>query len=101
MKNSDRRSFIKKTSLSAASLAAGSLLPSFANAESLRPADAKYMGGFAAPKIANLRAAFIGVGKRGGVHLEFLAGLEGTEVVAISDLYEDNVKKWVKVAKKA
>ena len=45
-----------------------------------------------------IRAAFIGVGARGGDHLTFFASLEGTEVVAISDLYEDNVQKWQKVA---
>jgi predicted dehydrogenase len=33
------------------------------------------------------------VGSRGGGHLKFFAGLPGTEVVAISDLYEDNVKQ--------
>ncbi len=61
----------------------------------------KYMGGFAAPPLPNIRAAFIGVGARGGGHLQFLAALEGTEVVAISDLYEDNVKKWSDVAVEA
>ena len=57
-----------------------------------------YMGGYAAPKIPNLRAAFIGVGARGGDHLKVLASLENTEVVAISDLYEDNVVRWKKIA---
>ena len=57
-----------------------------------------YMGDFQAPKLENIRAAFIGVGARGGDHLSFMAKLPGTEVVAISDLYEDNVRKWQKVS---
>ncbi len=57
------------------------------------------MGDFAAPKLDTIRAAFIGVGARGGYHLKFLAALPGTEVVAISDLYEDLVREkenWVR-----
>ena len=54
------------------------------------------MGGYAAEPLPMIRAAFIGVGARGGDHLTFFASLEGTEVVAISDLYEDNVQKWQK-----
>ena len=53
----------------------------------------QYMGGFSAPKLDNIRAAFIGVGYRGPGHLRFLAKLDGFEVVAISDLYEDNVNR--------
>lgn len=63
-----------------------------------RLAEAQYMGGYAAEPLPMIRAAFIGVGARGGDHLQFFASLEGTEVVAISDLYEDNVQKWQKVA---
>jgi predicted dehydrogenase len=57
------------------------------------------MGDFAAKKLNNIRAAIIGVGSRGRDHLKFFASLEGTEVVAISDLYEDNVDKWKKVSR--
>ncbi len=86
-----RRDFLKKTSLSAAALAATSLLPP---RTSTRPATSIYMGDFAAPPIKKIKAAFIGVGARGGDHLTFFASLPGTEVVAISDLYEDNVHQW-------
>ncbi len=57
------------------------------------------MGDFAAPKLNTVRAAFIGVGARGPSHLKFFAGLPGTEVVAISDLYEDHAVKWTKEAR--
>ena len=86
----DRRDFLKKTSLSAASLAALPLVAQTAIPSS-RP-DAQYMGGYAAPKLDKVRAAFIGVGYRGGDHIKFFSSLPGTEVVAISDLYEDNVR---------
>nr|WP_299345704.1 Gfo/Idh/MocA family oxidoreductase [Allomuricauda sp.] len=96
MNNLDRRSFLKKTSLSAAAV---SLLPNYLKAGHERPLTSSYMGGFAAPKLDKIRAAFIGVGARGGTHLKFFAALEGTEVVAICDLYEDLIKEkigWVK-----
>lgn len=88
MKNINRRNFIKKTTLSSAALAVGC-----APTNVIPASEGKYMGDFAAPKLENIRAAFIGVGNRGGTHMKFLATLENTEVVAISDLYEDNVQK--------
>ncbi len=60
---------------------------------SSRRSGAKYMGDFAAPKIGTVRCAFIGVGARGSGHNSQIAEIEGTEVVAISDLYEDLAKK--------
>ena len=96
----NRRNFLKKTSLSTAAFAATPLLT---NCESevkpQAPSGGLYMGGHAAPKLSNVKAAFIGVGSRGGGHLKFFAGLPGTEVVAICDLYEDNVKKKLETVK--
>ena len=60
----------------------------------MSPLQSHYMGDYSAPKIDHIRAAFIGVGARGGYHMSFFAQLDNTEVVAISDLYEDNVHKW-------
>ncbi|MEM9649654.1 MAG: Gfo/Idh/MocA family oxidoreductase [Bacteroidota bacterium] len=96
MKSINRRNFLRKTSLSAAAI---SLLPRTLKAATQRPLQSTYMGDFAAPKLENIRAAFIGVGARGGTHLKFFAALEGTEVVAICDLYEDLVQEkvgWVR-----
>jgi len=93
MKNLDRRNFIKKTSLSGAALAIGSMLTGSTPEVPERETGAQYMGGFAAPKLDTVRAAFIGVGNRGPSHLRFLSKLDGFEIVAISDLYEDKVKK--------
>jgi len=101
MKQIDRRSFIKKSSLSGAAVATGSLLGGCVSSKKLKEPELDfYMGDYAAPPIPNLRMAFIGVGNRGGDHLTFAAKLPKTEVVAISDLYEDHVNKWKVVATK-
>jgi predicted dehydrogenase len=96
----NRRNFLKKTSLSTAAFAS---VPFYSSCESMvkpqPPSGGIYMGDHAAPKISNIKAAFIGVGSRGGAHLEFFAGLPATEVVAISDLFEDNVKQKLEMVK--
>ena len=90
----NRRNFLKKTSLSTAALASVPLLTNCeSEVNSQAPSGGLYMGDHAAPKLSKIRAAFIGAGSRGVGHLKFFAGLPGTEVVAISDLYEDNVKE--------
>ena len=92
----DRRNFIKKTSMSSLVVGTSGFLKTN---KRTRPSESSYMGDFQAPKLENIRAAFIGVGARGGDHLSFFGRLEGTEIVAISDLYEDNVRKWATVTK--
>ena len=95
MKKLNRRSFLKKTSMSTAAIGAGSTFTSCSTKKAIPPAEGIYMGDFAAPKIENIRAAFIGVGARGGDHLTFFGKLENTEIVAISDLYQDYAEKGV------
>ncbi len=89
----DRRNFIRKTSLSTAALATPLLSQYDTSLDQSAPSGGTYMGGHAVSKLSNIRAAFIGLGSRGGGHLNFFAGLPGTEVVAVSDLYQDNVKE--------
>lgn len=48
----------------------------------------------------NLRAAFIGLGYRGNDHLQNFASLKGTEVIALCDLYQDNVIQKQKILEK-
>lgn len=93
MKKFDRRSFIKKTSLTGAALSLSSMLPAYASNHPFFEDDSKYMGGFKAPKLDKVRIALIGVGARGSGHAVQLASIEGTEIVAISDLYEDWANK--------
>lgn len=88
-----------KTSLASAAIALSPTLASCESDNSARPSSQIYMGDFSAPKLEKVRAAFIGVGARGPWHLRFFAELPGTEVVAVSDLYEDLAKKWADKAK--
>lgn len=93
MSRIDRRNFLKKTSLTAAALATATAFDSCAPEEQNRPTGSQYMGDFAAPKLDTVRIALIGVGARGSGHSTDFASLEGTEIVAISDLYEDWAKR--------
>ena len=98
MKNFNRRKFIKTTTMSAAALVAAKTLVSCTEDNTQPVSKGQYMGGFSAPKLDTVRVAFIGVGARGSGHLRSLASLEGVEVVAISDLYEDYCIRSSKVA---
>ncbi|MDB4263842.1 MAG: Gfo/Idh/MocA family oxidoreductase [Flavobacteriaceae bacterium] len=89
-----RRNFLKKTSLSAASLYMASTVACTTEKENA-PSGGAYMGDFAAPKLDTVRIAMIGVGARGSGHARQLASIEGTEIVAIADLYEDLVDRSV------
>ena len=99
MSNFNRRKFLKKTTLSTAGILAASALPSCTQEITSRKTGAHYMGGFAAPKLDNIRIAVIGVGARGPSHLTLSATLPGTEIVAISDLYEDLATRWANEAR--
>ncbi|MBN09683.1 MAG: alpha-N-acetylgalactosaminidase [Flavobacteriaceae bacterium] len=94
MKNYSRRKFLKTSSLSAASaVAVSGLINNSCKDQNISDSLGKYMGGYAAPKLKNIRVAFIGLGYRGTGHLSYFGGLPGTEVVAISDLYQDNIER--------
>ena len=95
MKDYNRRRFLKTTAISAAALTAASRL----SASSPPKSKGKYMGNFSAPKLETVRVAFIGLGARGSGHLKSISKLDGVDVVAVSDLYEDNVKINSKIAK--
>ena len=76
MKNYSRRKFIKKSGLSAAASigVAGLFNESFESNLIPSPSPgAKYMGDYKAPKINNIRVAFIGVGARGTGHAKHIA----------------------------
>ena len=100
MKHFNRRNFLKKSSISAASLYMASHLACSEENEK-RPSEGTYMGDFTAPKLDTVRIALIGVGARGTGHAKQLAAIEGTEIVAIADLYEDWVDRSVTNCKEA
>lgn len=92
-KQLNRRKFLQKTSLSGLLMAAGGLFSSASSSRAERASGGQYMGGFAAAPLETVRIALIGVGARGSGHARQLATIAGTEIVAISDLYEDLAKK--------
>jgi predicted dehydrogenase len=87
-----RRNFLKTLGGVGAAFTAATNLAS-AQGTPGRASGANYMGDFAAPKLDRVRVAIIGVGARGSGHAAQLAVIEGVEVVAISDLREDLVKR--------
>ena len=92
MSRLDRRNFLKKSTFTGAALALGGLFQPKAQAREARPSYGQYLGGFTAPPLEKIRAAFIGVGHRGKSHVKLFASLPHTEIVGISDLLEENVK---------
>ena len=87
-----RKDFLKLSSASAFFLG---LNPDRLDASSIEESydlidkNSHYMGDYSAPKLETVRVGFIGVGARGTGHARQIATIEGTEVVAISDLYQD------------
>lgn len=99
-----RRGFIKALGAIGAVTAVGCISNENNKTESntnisTRAKDAQYMGDFSAPSLETVRCAFIGVGARGSGHVSQFAEIEGVEIVAISDLYEDLAKKAEKECK--
>ncbi len=89
---SNRRDFIKTIGAFGAGVAAVGAATDAEAAVGNRSQGARYMGDFAATKLEKVRWGAIGVGARGSGHVEQLSQIEGSEVVAISDLYEDLAK---------
>ena len=97
--NDSRRNFIKILGIAGAGAAVGwtdnenSSKMEASSHSAPRTQGSIYMGDFAAPPLEKVRCAFIGVGARGSGHIKQFAEIEGVEIVAISDLYEDLAKK--------
>ncbi|MGB2348056.1 MAG: Gfo/Idh/MocA family oxidoreductase [Flavobacteriaceae bacterium] len=92
MKNLNRRRFLQKTSLGTAAAVLSPSLSAGVWAPASQP-NQRYMGGFAAAPLPVVRMAFIGVGYRGSRHALQWAEIEGTQIVALCDLYDDLVEK--------
>jgi predicted dehydrogenase len=88
-----RRGFLKTLGGLAAAVTAWPALASAQSSVPSRRTGARYMGDFAAPKLDKVRVAIIGLGARGSGHAPQLADITGTEIVGLSDLYEDWAKR--------
>jgi len=58
------------------------------------------MSGYAAPKLDKVRIGFVGLGMRGPGAVERMSYIEGVEIVALCDQYEDRVEKCQKFLEK-
>ena len=101
----NRRNFIKTTSLAGLGVASGMLTSctdvKANNQSSTGPhvlSKKKYtqrfnMSGYAAPKLDVVRVGFIGIGSRGFRAVERMRLIEGVEIKALCDINEDKVNK--------
>ena len=98
--NSNRRGFMKAAGAGALGLALATKHESATQAKdepltaATPAAQGEYVGGLTAPKLETVRIGFIGVGARGGSHVEQILGLEGTEITAICDNHEPAALQW-------
>lgn len=98
--STNRRDFLKKTLIGSGVMATGLTVPalSFGN----EPASEKSaigskqkfnMSGYAAPRLNKVRIGFVGLGMRGPGAVERMSYIDGVEIVALCDQYEDRVEK--------
>lgn len=105
--SSNRRDFLRNALLGAGMLASG-LAGQAANAVGEERSEAKRRGrkqrfnmsGYAAPKLDKVRVGVIGLGMRGPGAVERLSFIEGVEIAALGDQYEDRVEKAQKILEK-
>jgi len=89
----NRRDFIKTTTLTGLALVGGCAPPQAKNdaagmSTRLQKAHVQRfnMSGFAAPPLERIRVAIIGLGQRGPAHLNILRHIEGVEIKALCDI---------------
>jgi predicted dehydrogenase len=97
---SNRRDFLRNTLLGAGVLATGfagqaaSLTNETGSESKSKSSKQRFnMSGYAAPKIDKVRIGFIGLGQRGPGAVERMSYIEGVEIVALCDQFEDRVEK--------
>ncbi|HPT31458.1 MAG TPA: Gfo/Idh/MocA family oxidoreductase [Prolixibacteraceae bacterium] len=97
---SNRRDFLKHSLIGAGILGSGLtslvVLPEAASAKTKKKvvgAQQFNMCGFVAPKLDVVRIGIIGLGNRGPGAVDRLSYIQGVEIKALGDLYEDRVEK--------
>lgn len=65
-----------------------------------RPKQRFNMSGYAAPKLDTVRIGFVGLGQRGPGAVERMSYIEGVEIVALCDQYDDRVEAMQKLLEK-
>jgi hypothetical protein len=105
--NSNRRNFLRQSLVGAGMVAAGltghaELLSGESGAKGKvnAPKQRFNMSGYAAPKIEKVRIGFVGLGNRGPGAVERMSWIEGVEIVALCDQYDERVEKMQKLLEK-
>lgn len=96
----NRRNFLRNTLLGTGILATGftgqaALLDNY-SAKKRKERNAKQrfnMCGYSAPKLEKVRIGIVGLGHRGSSAMGRLPFIDGTEIVALCDLFEDRIEK--------
>ncbi|MGV8093497.1 MAG: Gfo/Idh/MocA family protein [Mangrovibacterium sp.] len=96
--SSNRRDFIRQTLIGSGLIASG-----FGSYAGSVKSDSPHRGkglqkmfnmcGYAAPKLEKVRIGFIGLGSRGPGAVERMSYIEGVEITALCDQYEDRVER--------
>jgi len=105
---SNRRNFLKQSLIGSGIIATGfagnaSVIQNLSdNDNNFNPSAQSFnMCGYAAPKLDKVRIGFIGLGSRGPGAVERMSHIEGVEIAALCDQYEDRVEKVQKKLEKA
>ncbi len=98
--SSNRRNFLKQSLIGSGIIASGfagnaSVIQSLSeNGSNIKPSAQSFnMCGYAAPKLEKVRIGFIGLGSRGPGAVDRMSHIEGVEIAALCDQYEDKVEK--------
>ena len=103
----DRRNFLRNTLLGTGMLATGfaghaaSLSDEPSEKRKVNRSDQRFnMSGYAAPKLDKVRIGFVGLGQRGPGAVERMSYIDGVEIVALCDQFEDRVEKMQQLLEK-
>jgi len=104
---SNRRDFLRNTLFGTGMLASGlagqaaSLSNETVTSKSGNHHNQRFnMSGYAAPKLDKVRIGFVGLGMRGPDAVERMSHIEGVEIVALCDQYDDRVEAMQKLLEK-
>ena len=104
---SNRRDFLRNTLLGTGFLASGfvgqanSLTNETGSGRKEKRSKLRFnMSGYAAPKLDKVRIGIIGLGQRGPGAVERMSYIEGAEIVALCDQFEDRVEKMQQLLEK-
>ncbi len=95
---SDRREFLKRAGLASLGLAGAGMAsaqqPGGDDPFARERREQQFnMHGYGAPKLDTVRMGLIGIGSRGSGTVRRMAGIEGVEIKALCDLYENRVNE--------